>query len=1009
MSKKIINLKEQQEIENLEREFQQRLQGEKPKQIYKQSYNEFVKNLNDELERDLKKLEQKEQKQKRIKEIKKGIEKPNQEIEQIVNINNYHQFNSILHKIQIQKIIKENPNKLYVHEVEFYDKNGNLKNGIINVSKSNPYFGDVEKINVDKKFFKFKHLTKSRWRTIWFKLCSGSSMFWNILVWLGENEKNYAIVRTKAFNKINYDNRDNKQVYKENISDSCFYDGILSYFTNKYNSNKDKSAKAIINKLTKNEDKYKKPYTEEEIKNFCIEFKISITIKDFITNNDIKINQNKFNKFNIEFINTKYNHLDLLLNNYNNIEEVNNITYEEIKKNSDFYIESYGKLTTINKTYTKTKTDFQKVYNKWVEDNKLNNLSIKTDSNEYNLLEQYDYNMHRFFNKYNNVESDYKEIDIRSAYYNYSNKDFNKFYIGVPSGSFINHSCDDKFNIETLKEQIKNKLVGFYQVKIIKIKSNKNLDVLGFNLNSIHTLFSQMIILLSDYVEFKFLNASIAPSVHIPFTDNFLNKETIDGDEIKYYVKAFGLLIKEDDDIKINIKPLEQDKNFYKTFHKKNYNVYNEGDIFSIVIEKDYKKSFCHIGYSIHSYTTILILNELLQMDLNKVLGVKLDSIVIDKNYNYKFDEKIFKLKEAKLEKMFDGFGNLNFDLDDYIEEDIKKHTALNDKSVLFIGKYKQESNEILKFNKIFTPNGEYITKKHIFFGGMGGTGKTHTILNNIPNENICFTSISWDLIQNKQNQHEKIIGLSIPKITGYCEGQKVEQIKNNNIRFVVIDEMTLTNSDDIEKIINIFPNCFIFFLGDITVDGFAYQCSVSRNYFKPNNNIQYIQFNKTYRFNDELNEKLLKLRNFMYDNKDELNNINNLKRYFKNLFNDRFFQADKIKFNDDDIGISTYDDFKKENELTNYFIDKGSNPQYFIKNTNIHKGQLRGQKLENKPEHNNYECKLFKTIHSFQGRELNHNNKIIIFLGRLFDYNLLYTAVSRARRTDQIYIFENY
>ena len=57
-------------------------------------------------------------------------------------------------------------------------------------------------------------------------------------------------------------------------------------------------------------------------------------------------------------------------------------------------------------------------------------------------------------------------------------------------------------------------------------------------------------------------------------------------------------------------------------------------------------------------------------------------------------------------------------------------------------------------------------------------------------------------------------------------------------------------------------------------------------------------------------------------------------------------------------------------------------------------KNQLKGQELLEKPDHNNYECKLFKTIHSFQGLDLNHNNKIVIIIDSLFDENLLYTAL---------------
>jgi hypothetical protein len=83
--------------------------------------------------------------------------------------------------------------------------------------------------------------------------------------------------------------------------------------------------------------------------------------------------------------------------------------------------------------------------------------------------------------------------------------------------------------------------------------------------------------------------------------------------------------------------------------------------------------------------------------------------------------------------------------------------------------------------------------------------------------------------------------------------------------------------------------------------------------------------------------------------------------------------------------------------------------PQFYIKETKKEKGQLKGQLLLEIPKHDNYEMKLFKSIHSFQGLDLNENNNIIIFINDNFDYNLYYTALSRARRLDQIKIIKLY
>ena len=61
----------------------------------------------------------------------------------------------------------------------------------------------------------------------------------------------------------------------------------------------------------------------------------------------------------------------------------------------------------------------------------------------------------------------------------------------------------------------------------------------------------------------------------------------------------------------------------------------------------------------------------LLKIDINKVLGVKLDSIIIDSNYNFDYDKKIFSEKKAKLYGMFNYTNEINFDLDEFKNEEV--------------------------------------------------------------------------------------------------------------------------------------------------------------------------------------------------------------------------------------------------------------------------------------------------------------------------------------------------
>ena len=142
----------------------------------------------------------------------------------------------------------------------------------------------------------------------------------------------------------------------------------------------------------------------------------------------------------------------------------------------------------------------------------------------------------------------------------------------------------------------------------------------------------------------------------------------------------------------------------------------------------------------------------------------------------------------------------------------------------------------------------------------------------------------------------------------------------------------------------------------------------------------------------------------------EPFNKLFHIKNYCLTLYKDSIIDIDDITFNPEDVGISSLDEMKiiEEDRLTSHFIKNGAKPQYFIKKTVKDAGQLRGQQLDDEPDHDNYEMKLFKTIHSFQGLELDDNNKIVIDMRFNFDFQLFYTALSRARREDQVIIIKD-
>jgi hypothetical protein len=980
-------------------------------------------------------------------------------------------FTIATHRIQIRKMMRKHPNKVYRHTVEYYSGENELLSNkqftyITETSMFDPTPMEVQ-IHFDNFQWIDQRLSKQDIASIQLKMSMNGvdNYQWNVKAFIEarqsiDDNNAYVIINTYAYDIINTDIIKDKFKYDDqnfqlNETGTCVYDGLLKYFDN----SEDKRKKARYNRLIKNQLEYKKPYTVDNIHTIAQLVDCSIKISNLVNGETHIYNESSYNRYCIEFINSRYNHVDLYLNNQDETTVLNNKDeYNEIKNNSDYYVEKYNKLYTLDKVYKITDSKFKIIFDEWKQTNNFDTLSIFINDPTYNFLSHYDYDLHRFFNDFEIKDDLYQEYDLNKAYYNYSDVNYNKFYMGVPSGSFINVKYDD-FKLTDFEDHITNNLVGFYEIEIIDYILDYDFKKLGFTIGSKHVLYTSMIQLLKDKINFKFLNMSYAPSVHIPFNSNFLEK---DENDVKHYCKAFGVFIGSNNIQKTEIKILKEDEKDYSIIHKPNAQYYKNKNIINIIERDENKKVYHHIGYAIHAYINTMILNEIFNHDINNIFGVKLDSIVFKKDVIL-LPSRTFSHKKSNIESLLINkndiddndindssikISRLDFNLLDDDDDDM-----LDDFEIQFKNKINQintnmnisgyfkpfitSSNVQEDFKPIFTQDGQKIFKRIVFIGGKGGSGKTQGIMTFFEPKTTCFSSSCWNLIQGQKNKYPGLIGLSINKLEGKTyinkndeeeteepkkkneiKAEKSEKASNKNIRRIALDEATLLHQESIINISNSksYDSMFIFVMGDIDQDNFYYQCSNRNNVINDFSKMQYISYSKSYRFDNELNTNLDNLRKQMKYIKSEIKNndykaLYALKHWF---FNSPFKQCIKdindIKFNDDDVGISCNNEMgKASKKLTEQFINLGAKPQYYIKTTNLNKNQLRGQEIteEETKLHKNYEMKLFKTIHSFQGLDLTETNKIIIDLSSIFDYNIIYTAMSRARRMDQIIIIK--
>ena len=624
------------------------------------------------------------------------------------------------------------------------------------------------------------------------------------------------------------------------------------------------------------------------------------------------------------------------------------------------------------------------------------------------LIENYKYSTHHFKDDDFIKDDDlYIELDIKKAYFNFPTFEN---YEGLPSGDFINSKCSNKFNVETFKEQNKNGLIGYYEIEILQIKEDKKklFKILGFIETKKYVLTTAQIKTLSPFIEFKFLNYSIAQKVNLSFGDEFLTDE--ERPDKKPYAVAVGMMQFKEPYLNYTIKTdkdtIGETISANITDDKaKKYDFYILEDKGIIKINELKKIIKCgdHMGKYIHSLITCQIIEQLLNVEdiENKFIGVKLDSIILKKDANYKL-LNTFKIKEANIKTMFkneeenSGYFTPYFENIGY-KEPYKKNYNLN---LDEIEDDDDEEGEITNFKHSFLPDGEDIINNKLVLTGKGGAGKSYSVLNFF--SSVCVVSSCWNLSEAFKLDFPHIKNLSINKALGeQCERVEIKE------SIIFCDELTMWDAEQVKKLISLYPNKIIILCGDIDFKGVYFQLdsgfNTVLNLDDISDNFQIVKYIKNYRFDEDLN--------LILDNMRNITNKKELIKYTRQNF--KFMKLDDINFNNKFIGLTdTHEDGNKKTDYIEInFKDVEKN--YFIAKTNYNKSEFKGARVEDITKTNNYELKYFHTCHSFQGQTIKDKD-LIISISDFEKYEfqhlkrMIYTATSRAKTRHQIIFINN-
>jgi hypothetical protein len=264
---------------------------------------------------------------------------------------------------------------------------------------------------------------------------------------------------------------------------------------------------------------------------------------------------------------------------------------------------------------------------------------------------------------------------------------------------------------------------------------------------------------------------------------------------------------------------------------------------------------------------------------------------------------------------------------------------------------------------------------------GQGGSGKTYSVFNDPGFNNILFVTPSHLLGQDVRKLYganyttiHKLIGVDCRP---FFEENRVPPV-------IFVDEITQIDSSWVEKVFKMYPQSLVILAGDVDAEGRWYQCRSGSGaewskIWKPVG-VEVVEFLEDRRSrDDDLKLLKLKIREAMRGCDLEIGLTQMTQWAFDNL------TVSKLDFKEGDTCIAG------THRTNAKLLEKGIVSGYYKKGGFVSAVELP-----------NYEKRGSYSIHSYQGKSIT-SGKIWICIDDLFEYAMLYTAVSRAVSMDQI------
>jgi hypothetical protein len=807
------------------------------------------------------------------------------------------------------------------------------------------------------------------------------------------------------------------QTFADNTVKTCFFNPIIRYCQDKIEScetkKTEKKYQATLNKITGKEtkkgfkdgyiQKYPNGVPQEAIRDLINDLNIGVDIfqpcdeNPFLTFRPVKGDPRKVFKY----INTRLNHVESMPQHKSNFwgkvycddydcevrtrAELNKMKNQFIKDKKPFI---YGKdiygITSIKTESEVFRIDdsYNDITNEFIMENKM--YQYRIDRKQFPHLVGFlqlgtHFNGTRDFEPLDNENTDWTDkghIDMKAAYVNY---DKSKYYNGFA------------MNFNDFRPMDNYEQRGFYLIKNINtdnVASHvlKYMNKLSwFHNNNVYTQAELRCFADLGYKFEVVYGATSITGVDInirdwktpdPNPDNKLGAmvETKtklgNDDEIPLYCKYIGSCARVSDKSNFYIHCT---KEFARTLADDRRNVfYNEVEGCARVQMDNLKhNTLTHFAAQITAFQRIIMLEQLLKIPYEDVYRVCVDGIYLKKKgINYELVEP-FRIKEKKGDMTWRNFecehylSNIEIDLEDGLSS---------------------------AYQTIDMSVSKHYYKNTVLIKGAGGTGKTYGLKTDKGLINCLYASPSWLLASQMDNEEwTKTVHHRLEDDNKITRGIY-------NYGNIIVDECSMITEKQKLRMMNEANErgVRIFFLGDLDcqlppVEGEM----MSELNFK-----EIIEKKYVYRFIKD--DKLHNLAKWVRGNMWKWPNVlmTQLKQKVKVITEEQLKEMYQPK--DAIIAHSN----KTCNFYTEMFNDMEKYKILECKNVDgIDK--YNGEITLTKPQKIKNELRHGFTIHSYQGAEVPIGSKLFID-GSLNSTRLIYTAISRAKSIDQIYIIGN-